>query len=92
MAAISESNGNGASFDGAKNYGDGFSVQELFGERRENCQAFTFDDVIMMPGLVPELQSEVSLTNRISRRIQLNVPMLSSPMDTVTEHAMAIGE
>ena len=76
---------------GSLQNGDGFSVQELFGERRINCQAYTFDDVIMMPGLVPQIEGEVDLTNRISKRIQLRVPMLSSPMDTVTEHEMAIG-
>ena len=71
--------------------GDGFSSQELFGQKRKSCSAFTYDDIIIMPGHVMSSNNEVSLENNITRKIRVKVPLLSSPMDTVTEHDMAIG-
>jgi IMP dehydrogenase len=52
--------------------------------------AYTFDDVLLMPGASAVLPSEVDLTTRLTRRISLNVPLLSSAMDTVTEADTAI--
>ena len=53
-------------------------------------QAITFDDVLLEPRFSEVVPSECSVTTRLTKRVPLNVPMLSSPMDTVTEHEMAI--
>jgi IMP dehydrogenase len=71
--------------------GDGFSAEELFGKHRNTCHAYTYDDVIIMPGMVRNSAVDVSLQSRISKKVLLQVPLMSSPMDTVTEHQMAIG-
>lgn len=70
--------------------GDGYTAKQMFGEKR-NCYAFTFDDVIVMPGHMSFKVEDVTLGTNITKKIRLKVPMLSSPMDTVTEHKMAIG-
>jgi IMP dehydrogenase len=70
--------------------GDGYTAQQLFGERK-SCHAFTYDDIILMPGHIDFNAGDVSLETNISKKIKIRVPMLSSPMDTVTEHEMAIG-
>src|SRR5215470_7407023 len=48
-------------------------------------QALTFDDVLLLPAHSTIVPSEADTTARLSRRIQLRVPLLSSAMDTVTE-------
>lgn len=53
-------------------------------------QGITFDDVLLLPGHSDVVPSEVDVRTRLTRRISLNIPMLSSPMDTVTESEMAI--
>src|SRR5436309_2474012 len=53
-------------------------------------EAFTFDDVLLRPGLSDVLPSEVDIRSRITRDITLNIPIVASAMDTVTEAAMAI--
>lgn len=53
-------------------------------------QAVTFDDVLLEPRYSAVLPSEVDVSTQLTRRIRLNIPILSSPMDTVTESAMAI--
>src|SRR6201987_1192893 len=53
-------------------------------------EALTFDDVLLQPGLSDVLPSEVDLRSRITRTIALNVPIIASAMDTVTESRMAI--
>jgi IMP dehydrogenase len=50
----------------------------------------TFDDVLIEPSYSEVVPSEVSVGTRLTKRIALRAPILSSPMDTVTEHAMAI--
>jgi IMP dehydrogenase len=50
----------------------------------------TFDDVLLLPGASEVLPSQASTVTRISRDISLNIPILSSAMDTVTEADMAI--
>ncbi len=51
----------------------------------------TFDDVLIQPRYSEVVPSEVEVSTQLTKRIKLNVPLLSSPMDTVTEHRMAIG-
>jgi IMP dehydrogenase len=53
-------------------------------------QALTFDDVLLLPAHSTIVPSEADTTARLSRRIQLRVPLLSSAMDTVTEARMAV--
>ncbi|MEN8140347.1 MAG: IMP dehydrogenase [Thermodesulfobacteriota bacterium] len=52
--------------------------------------AFTFDDLLLMPGASEVLPDEVSLATRITKTITLNIPLVSAAMDTVTEHRSAI--
>jgi IMP dehydrogenase len=52
--------------------------------------ALTFDDVLLLPGPSAVLPSEVDLSTRLTRRISLNIPLLSAAMDTVTEADTAI--
>ncbi len=53
-------------------------------------EAYTFDDVLLKPGLSDVLPSEVDIRSRITRSVSLNVPIIASAMDTVTEARMAI--
>ena len=53
-------------------------------------EALTFDDVLLTPRLSDVLPSEADIRTRITRSIALNIPILASAMDTVTESAMAI--
>lgn len=52
--------------------------------------ALTFDDVLLRPGRSEVLPTEVDTTTRITRGLTLNIPILSSAMDTVTEARLAI--
>ena len=52
--------------------------------------ALTFDDVLLVPQASSVLPREVELATQLTRKITLNIPILSAAMDTVTEHAMAI--
>ena len=50
----------------------------------------TYDDVILVPAKSQVLPSEVDTTTFVSRNIQVNVPLVSAAMDTVTESRLAI--
>ena len=50
----------------------------------------TFDEVLLKPGLSDVLPSEVDIRSRITRDISLNILIIASAMDTVTEAQMAI--
>lgn len=52
--------------------------------------ALTFDDVLLLPAYSQVLPSQVSLETRLTRDITLNIPLMSSAMDTVTEARLAI--
>jgi len=58
--------------------------KKFFGE------GLTFDDVLLMPSYSQVLPREVNIQTRLTREISLNIPMLSSAMDTVTEATLAI--
>jgi IMP dehydrogenase len=53
-------------------------------------EGLTFDDVMLVPAMSDVLPRDVDVGTRFSRHIRLNVPIVSAPMDTVTEARMAI--
>jgi IMP dehydrogenase len=53
-------------------------------------KALTFDDVLLVPAFSQVLPKDTSLSTRLSRNIQLNLPLVSAAMDTVTEARLAI--
>jgi IMP dehydrogenase len=53
-------------------------------------EALTFDDVLLLPAHSTVLPGDVSLTTRLTREIELKIPVLSAAMDTVTESRLAI--
>lgn len=57
---------------------------------RVEQEALTFDDVLLRPAYSDILPKEVELKTRVTRAIELNIPLLSSAMDTVTEARLAI--
>ena len=59
-------------------------------EKIADYQGLTFDDVLLEPRHSTVVPAEVDVRTRLTHRIGLNIPILSSPMDTVTESAMAI--
>lgn len=52
--------------------------------------ALTFDDVLLLPGYSEVLPKDVSLKTKLTRDIELNIPLISAAMDTVTEARLAI--
>ncbi len=50
----------------------------------------TFDDVLLVPAYSQVIPNQVDLTTQLTKKIRLNIPMMSAGMDTVTEHDMAI--
>ena len=57
---------------------------------RIQTEGLTFDDVLLIPGYSEVLPREVSIVSRFSRNVQINTPIVSAAMDTVTEADMAI--
>ena len=53
-------------------------------------EGITFDDVLLIPAYSEITPNMVDLSTRLTRELQLNIPMMSASMDTVTEHRMAI--
>jgi len=53
-------------------------------------EALTFDDVLLLPGYSEVVATDVSLRTRLTREIELNIPLVSAAMDTVTESRLAI--
>ncbi|BDB03116.1 IMP dehydrogenase [Clostridium botulinum] len=53
-------------------------------------QAYTFDDVLLVPNKSEVLPKEVNLGTNLTKKIKLNIPLMSAGMDTVTESKMAI--
>lgn len=65
---------------------DGFAAAQLFNQG----VSYTYDDVIFLPGHINFAANEVDLSGNVTRNIRLRTPLVSSPMDTVTEAAMAV--
>ena len=53
-------------------------------------EGITFDDVLLVPAYSEVIGNQVDLTTYLTKKIKLNIPMMSAGMDTVTEHRMAI--
>ena len=53
-------------------------------------EALTFDDVLLTPGHSKILPHQVDVSTHLTQKIRLNIPLMSSAMDTVTEAKMAI--
>ena len=53
-------------------------------------EGITFDDVLLVPGYSEVIPNQVDLSTYLTKKIRLNIPMMSAGMDTVTEHRMAI--
>ncbi len=66
---------------------DGFSASELFTKKN----GWAYNDFIILPGFIDFSVDEVILETKLTRNIVLKSPIVSSPMDTVTESRMAIG-
>lgn len=64
---------------------DGLSAEELFGSGK----GIAYDDFIVLPGYIDFQASEVDLETNVTRNIKIKRPIVSSPMDTVTEWKMA---
>ncbi len=60
-------------------------------ETKVKYHGITFDDVLLEPRYSEVVPADVNVATQLTERISLNIPLLSSPMDTVTENAMAIG-
>eukprot|EP00933_Yihiella_yeosuensis_P022442 TRINITY_DN17680_c0_g1_i1.p1 TRINITY_DN17680_c0_g1~~TRINITY_DN17680_c0_g1_i1.p1 ORF type:complete len:530 (-),score=127.70 TRINITY_DN17680_c0_g1_i1:77-1666(-) len=68
---------------------DGHSAAHIFGNTN-NMSGYTYDDLICLPGHIDFGVGDVQMDNYVTKKIKLRVPIVSSPMDTVTESKMAI--
>ncbi|EER34922.1 inosine-5'-monophosphate dehydrogenase IMD2 [Candida tropicalis MYA-3404] len=67
---------------------DGLSISQLIDST--NFGGLTYNDFLILPGLINFPSSNVSLETKLTKKITLKAPFVSSPMDTVTEESMAI--
>lgn len=65
---------------------DGLSIEQLM----DSKTSLTYNDFIVLPGFIDFTSDSVDLDTRFTRNIKLKAPLVSSPMDTVTESEMAI--
>jgi IMP dehydrogenase len=67
---------------------DGLSATELMSSVKHG--GLTYNDFLLLPGHIDFPANEVSTESRITKKVILKTPFISSPMDTVTETAMAV--
>src|SRR3954467_8919254 len=72
-------------YNGAESPLSGAAMQE-----RIAYQGITFDDVLLEPGFSDILPRDVDVRTQLTRNVRINIPIVSSPMDTVTESELAI--
>ncbi len=64
---------------------DGLTINELF----QDHDGLTYNDFIVLPGYIHFPSDHISLTSKLTRKITIQTPFVSSPMDTVSESKMA---
>ena len=69
--------------------GDGFTAEDVF-VNNPTCSGLTYDDLIMLPGHINFKIEDVKLGVNVTKDLKITAPLVSSPMDTVTESDMAI--
>ncbi|MFA6513995.1 MAG: IMP dehydrogenase [Patescibacteria group bacterium] len=69
---------------------NGVKCDKFFAKVKRGYLSITFDDVLLVPGYSDILPHQANVESRFSRNIQLLNPIVSAPMDTVTEYKMAI--
>src|SRR5580698_2169652 len=65
-------------------------ASKIFPTEKFTVEGITFDDVLLVPAYSEVLPRDVDTRSKLTRNIELNVPLVSSAMDTVTESALAI--
>ena len=63
----------------------------IFGQKIIEGIGLTFDDVLLLPNFCEVKRQEIDVSTNLTAKIRLKIPLLSSPMDTVTEENMSIG-
>ena len=65
---------------------NGNNAKKIF----EGINGYAYDDIIILPRYIDFQMNDISLKTKLTNNISLNIPIISSPMDTVTESNMAI--